>query len=131
MDDKPTTPANAAPAQAPDGDHQQQIHANNEAESPAGNGEADVTQTQQETADVSWSATSNSSGVAPSQRPADARPSKKAKERQEKKYKKKVAQAQATVLRAEGKQYAELINLNDRPSARLIVTHFGNGDEID
>ena len=43
---------------------------------------------------------------------ADGAPkvSKKAKERQEKKYKKKVAQAQGTILRAEGKQYAELFN---------------------
>ena len=65
------------------------------------------------------------------QQAPEVRPSKKAKERQEKKYKKKIAQAQATLLRSEGKKYAELINLNDRPSPCLLITHFGNGDEVD
>lgn len=61
--------------------------------------------------------------------PTTGEMSKKQRDRQLKKYKKKVAQAQQVLLKAESKQFDELISLT--PTEDLLITHFGNGDETD
>ena len=56
--------------------------------------------------------------------------SKKLKEKIEKKYKKKIAQAQAVIVRAEQRDFDQLFSMQE-PMQHLLITHFGNGDEID
>ena len=58
-------------------------------------------------------------------------PSKKAKDRIDKKLKKKIAQAQGVLCRSESLNYDEIIQRNENPSKYLLVAHFGNGDETD
>jgi len=55
--------------------------------------------------------------------------SKRQKVKQDKKYKKKIAQSQGTICRAEDKPFNEIIS--QEPTKTMLVTHFGNGDEID
>ena len=52
-------------------------------------------------------------------------------ERLEKKLKKKIAQAQGVIVRAEQKPYEAIIQNHDNPSKYMLVTHFGNGDQVD
>ena len=56
--------------------------------------------------------------------------SKKQMDREAKKYKKKVAQAQSVLVKAEDRKYEDII-WNKESSKYLFVTHFGNGDEYD
>lgn len=56
--------------------------------------------------------------------------SKKLKEKIEKKFKKKIAQAQAVIVRAEQRDFDQLFSVHE-PTQYLLITHFGNGDEID
>lgn len=61
----------------------------------------------------------------------EQKPSKKSMERLEKKLKKKIAQAQGVIVRAEQKPYEAIIWNHDKPSKYMLVTHFGNGDQVD
>ena len=56
-------------------------------------------------------------------------PSKAFLEKQAKKIKKKIAQAQGAIVRAEEVPFEKIISLE--PTEHVLVTHFGNGDEID